>query len=249
MENGMERCIRCKNFNYLLNECSKNHKISCDVCGDFCDCSLGGEGEITTLLDYTFNWRDQVSDTNIVIPKSVICESSNGIITMKPIMQRYVYTSTGWSSIDFPFVWDKNPKLLSENFTEFNDGQCLHCRNSRKCTKADNMMKGCSDFKSIHMQWPVSVDYIIDRARDYGEDTLYHYKFGTVGKASVYHPNGSLEACEAYWLGETVSSLNACILTKMGNKKILTLRTMMEPTLFIPKLNRVVFGSECWWSI
>jgi hypothetical protein len=112
-----------------------------------------------------------------------------------------------------------------QDYKEICDGEC------------DN----CEHYNSRFIEYPITVTAIEQKPIDYS-DILYK---SYVGKSVAVRPCGAEKTYLGVFLGELPTSSNVS-LDKNGK---LTVSHMFNPAMFVPELNKIVFGCESWWKV
>jgi hypothetical protein len=103
-------------------------------------------------------------------------------------------------------------------------------------TECDN----CPMYKSMFIEYPIEVTKIDQKPIDY-QDCLYKSYIGKPVKVRV-----GQKTYLGVFLGELPTSAHIQHNEQSG---VLTVNHMTNPAMFVPELNRIVFGHESWWSV
>lgn len=134
---------------------------------------------------------------------------------------------------------------------EQNATRKLRCRNFGLfgCSKlnrevSDEDCNKCQNFESRYIEYPITVENI--------DVVSFQYNAGLrnqdVGKPVRIRP------CDEEYEGKTFLGIflgelplyNSVCLNKSN---VLTVRPVGNPAIFVPELNKIIFGAESWWQI
>lgn len=130
------------------------------------------------------------------------------------------------------------------------------CGSCRHYVPADNLSKmtcsvgddafdahgvGCTQFLSQYIQYPITVTHIDNNSNQH----FSLHKCGTPVKVRPCSDNPENKTYFGILLGELPYSATCSHNSKTG---VLTIRSIDNPAIFIPKLNKVVYGCESWWA-
>lgn len=132
--------------------------------------------------------------------------------------------------------------------------RCRHYfGNLISCTKIENQCKkqgykiideteceNCPMYKSMFIEYPIQVTKINQEPIDY-KDGLYANKIGKPVKVRVQD-----KTYLGLFLGELPEAVH---ISHNGTTGELNIQHRMNPAMFVPELNRIVFGCESWWSV
>ena len=121
------------------------------------------------------------------------------------------------------------------------------------CTEIENQCKkqeykkideseceNCPMYKSIFIEYPIQVTKIDQTPIDY-RDCLDASKIGKPVKVRVK---------DKTYIGIFIGELpEATHISHNESTGVLTVNHRMNPAMFVPELNRIVFGYESWWSV
>lgn len=98
----------------------------------------------------------------------------------------------------------------------------------------------CPMFKSKFIEYPIQVTKIDQTPIDY-KDGLYKSNIGKTVKVRVGNKT---------YLGLFLGDLpDATYIRHNPESGVLTVNHTTNPAMFVPELNRIVFGYESWWSV
>ena len=122
----------------------------------------------------------------------------------------------------------------------------LFCRKTWDWVSTDKC-KDCTDYVCKYIEFPITINNIDCEPIDIEEDSyLYRHK---VGKFVRVRP------CDKSLNGKTFLGVFLGELPQFNyvshNKKNKTIKVehMSNPAMFVFALNKIVFGSESWWSV
>ena len=104
--------------------------------------------------------------------------------------------------------------------------------------------ENCPHFKSRFIEYPISVSAI--DVQEFDGKLLYQED---VGKLAKVRPCGEEYGDKTYlgiFLGDIPQSPHVSHNPETG---VLSIRAFCNPAIFVPKLNKIIFGCESWWSI
>lgn len=99
----------------------------------------------------------------------------------------------------------------------------------------------CDMYDSKFIEYPIVVNAIEQKPIDYS-DILYK---SYVGKPVAVRLCNNDKTYLGLFLGELPSSSTI----SLNKENVLTVNHMMNPAMFVPELNKIVFGYESWWKI
>lgn len=127
----------------------------------------------------------------------------------------------------------------------------FHCGNplnattiQHLCTKQDDKpideceCETCPMYNSLYIEYPITVSKVV--SEPIVHDSLYAGKIGKPVKVRVKDKT----YLGVFW-GELPQSLHISHNSETG---VLTVGHITNPAMFVPELNRFVFGYESWWS-
>lgn len=114
------------------------------------------------------------------------------------------------------------------------------CRKQNYSVVTGDDCDKCSMYKSRFIEYPINVTKIDQHPIDYG-DCLYKQYVGKPVKVRVGDKTHL-----GLFLGELPTSMH---ISHNDTTEVLTATPIMNPAMFVPELNRIVFGYESWWSI
>lgn len=121
------------------------------------------------------------------------------------------------------------------------------------CTEIENQCKkqdykkieesecaNCLMYKSRFIEYPIQVSKIDQKPIDY-QDGLYKSYIGKPVKVRLD---------KRTYLGVFVGDLpTSAYIQHNEQSNVLTVNHITSPAMFVPELNRIVFGHESWWSV
>lgn len=106
----------------------------------------------------------------------------------------------------------------------------------------DNDCDNCAKYDSRFIEYPITVNSLETEAIDY-TDCLYKSYIGKPVAVRVCENNKT-------YIGLFLGELPIHVQTSYNNKSgELNIRHHFNPAMFVPELNRIVFGNESWWRI
>ena len=96
-------------------------------------------------------------------------------------------------------------------------------------------------YDSRFIEYPITVNAIEQKPIDYSDILYKNY----VGKPVAVRLCNSDKTYFGLFLGELPSSSTV----SLNKENILTVNHMMNPAMFVPELNKIVFGYESWWMV
>ncbi len=108
----------------------------------------------------------------------------------------------------------------------------------------EEQCENCPHFKSRFIEYPITVSKI--DIQDFDGKLLYHED---VGKLAKVRPCGEGYGDRTYlgiFLGDIPQSPHISHNQETG---VLQIRAYCNPAIFVPDLNKIIFGCESWWSI
>ena len=126
------------------------------------------------------------------------------------------------------------PDLISPNTLVY------RCKKQDFKEVCDNDCESCSMYNSRFIEYPITVNSLEQKPIDYS-DILYK---SYVGKPVAVRPAGGNKTYLGVFLGELPTGSHVSF-DKDGK---LTISHMMNPAMFVPELNRIIFGYESWWK-
>lgn len=141
------------------------------------------------------------------------------------------------------YTWDPRDPLNAKKITSYckrngiNDIDLIHNITVEQCER-------CPHFKSRFIEYPISVTAI--KVEEFDGRLLYK---DDVGKLAKVRPCGEEYGDKTYlgiFLGDIPQSPHVSHNPETG---ALNIRAHCNPAIFVPKLNKIIFGCESWWSI
>ena len=125
------------------------------------------------------------------------------------------------------------------------DFQIKYFCKKRDCAVCEKDCDSCDEYKSRYIEYPITVNSI--KIEDFIEEkSLYANK---IGKTVAVRPCGEQYGGKTYlgiFLGELAHSPYISYNDKTGE---LGVKPMFNPAMFVPELNKIVFGMESWWKV
>ena len=115
------------------------------------------------------------------------------------------------------------------------------CRKQDGKIVCNNECEHCDMYDSRFIEYPIIVNAIEQKSIDYS-DILYK---SYVGKPVAVRLCNNDKTYLGLFLGELPSSSTV----SLNKENVLTVNHMMNPAMFVPELNKIVFGYESWWMI
>lgn len=114
------------------------------------------------------------------------------------------------------------------------------CRKQEYKTIDESECENCTMYKSMFIEYPIQVTKIDQNPIDY-QDCLYKSYIGKPVKVRL-----GKKTYLGVFIGELPTSAHISHNEQTG---VLTVNHMTNPAMFVPELNRLVFGSESWWGV
>lgn len=114
------------------------------------------------------------------------------------------------------------------------------CRKQKYKTIDESECENCLMYKSMFIEWPIQVTKIEQNPIDY-QDCLYKSYIGKPVKVRL-----GKKTYLGVFIGELPTSAHISHNEQTG---VLTVNHMTNPAMFVPELNRIVFGHESWWGV
>lgn len=106
----------------------------------------------------------------------------------------------------------------------------------------EDICENCPNYKSRFIEYPITVSDIVTEDIKYNDS--WQYKIGTLCAirpcAEEYEGKTYLDV----YLGDLPISHH---ITHDPKTKILKVSTMDNPAIFVPDLNKIIFGCASWW--
>lgn len=115
----------------------------------------------------------------------------------------------------------------------------MHC-NSKNCQITKNDCENCEQFKSRFIEYPITVSKI---NKDITQRSIYK---DDIGKWCEVRIAGEKETRFGVLIGELPIDI---IISHNCKTNELNLSFLSNPAIFVPELNRIVYGAESWWRI
>jgi hypothetical protein len=141
------------------------------------------------------------------------------------------------------YDWDPHDPLNAKKITSYckrngiNDSDLIHDITAEQC-------ESCPHFKSKFIEYPITVTEI--DVKEFDGKLLYHEN---VGKLAKVRPCGEEYGGKTYlgiFLGDIPHSPHISHNPETG---MLQIRAYCNPAIFVPNLNKIVWGMESWWSV
>ncbi len=138
---------------------------------------------------------------------------------------------------------DKLNKLFSDNGVQYEDG--VYSSSNDKWLKRNDIMEDtcCDDFDSRWLEYPIAVTEVECSQPEYNKG-LGH----KTGKLVKIRPCGEEYGNKTYlgfYLGDLPISIHQSYNSATYQLHIFTHN---NPAIFVPQLNKVIFGCESWWG-
>lgn len=119
---------------------------------------------------------------------------------------------------------------------------CRHKDNQKvSCEECDN----CTQYKSRYIEYPILVNEI--KTEDFTEDVCLYNSY--IGKLVAIRPCAK-ECSGKTYIGLFLGELAHCPRVTYDEKsQVLNVKGMYNPAMFVPDLNKIVFGYESWWKV
>ena len=101
----------------------------------------------------------------------------------------------------------------------------------------------CKEFKSKFIEYPITVNEL--KIDNFEFNTALGHKVGEMVKI---RPCGN-EYQKKTYLGILLGDIPMNVRVSLNDKtQTLSIKPMYNPAIFIPELNKIVFGAESWWA-
>jgi hypothetical protein len=150
----------------------------------------------------------------------------------KTKQSRCRYHTYNWDSKD-PF----NAKKITSSCEKLSE-------NGIDAKEMEERCETCPHFKSKFIEYPISVSAI--DVQEFDGKLLYHDK---VGKLAKVRPCGE-EYDNKTYLGIFIGDIpHSPHISHNHETGVLQIRAHCNPAIFVPDLNKIIWGMESWWSI
>lgn len=104
--------------------------------------------------------------------------------------------------------------------------------------------EACQSYKSKFIEYPITINGI--EYTPFNQSSLYQHDVGALCAIRPCAKEYKNKTYIGIFLGELAHSAHVALNEETG---ILTVSPMDNPAIFVPKLKKVIFGIESWWSI
>lgn len=138
---------------------------------------------------------------------------------------------------------DKLNKLFAEKGLPYEDA--IFSSSSDRWVKRHDLMEDycCDDFDSKWLEYPIAVAEVQCSQPRYNEG-LGH-KVGQLVKIRPCDKEYEDKTYLGFYLGDLPLSIHQCFNSA---SHILNIFTHSNPAIFVPQLNKIIFGCESWWQ-
>ena len=138
---------------------------------------------------------------------------------------------------------DKLTKLFEEHGLRYEDG--VYSSSIDRWHKRHDLMKEfcCDDFDSCWLEYPIAVTEVKCSHPRYNEG-LGH-QVGQLVKIRPCKEEYGNKTYLGFYLGDLPLSVHQSFNSE---SHILTISTHNNPAIFVPQLNKIIFGCESWWQ-
>lgn len=196
-------------------------------------------GRIDVIEDYLIGWEKAFTSEKMIWLMGLSTEFNPETRTLKlhPIVSEFKLEDGKMVFIGSPYVLNsKNPDVLSGPCPN-PGGSCMNCKKSRSCPDANFDLETCENLEPNYITFPIETCVVNNFNRDLKE-TLVKYAPGT-GVQVEYNK----QKYTGMFMGEAPQTI------ALSYGKLLRIRAFMNPCIFVPELNRIIWGSECWWGV
>jgi hypothetical protein len=141
------------------------------------------------------------------------------------------------------YNWDPREPLNAKKITSYCKRNGINDSDIEKNITVEQC-ESCPHFKSKFIEYPISVSAI--DVQEFDGKLLYHDK---VGKLAKVRPCGEEYGNKTYlgiFLGDIPHSPHISHHPETG---VLRIRAHCNPAIFVPDLNKIIWGMESWWSV
>ena len=101
----------------------------------------------------------------------------------------------------------------------------------------------CQSFKSRYIEYPITVNSI--EVKEFEYNTALGHKVGEIVRIRPCSKKYQGKTFIGIFLGDMPLSPSISFNEKTQE---LTVRPMYNPAIFVPEINKVIFGAESWWG-
>lgn len=106
----------------------------------------------------------------------------------------------------------------------------------------EDICENCPNYKSRFIEYPITVSGIVTEGIKYNDS--WQYKIGTLCAIRPCAEEYEGKTYLGIYLGDLPISHH---ITHDPKTKILKVGTMDNPAIFVPDLNKIIFGCASWW--
>lgn len=104
---------------------------------------------------------------------------------------------------------------------------------AKKCGK-------CKLFKSRYIEYPITVSKITTEKIEYNKDSYN----GEIGMLVAVRPCGDKKTYVGFFIGNMPVGIS---ISHNRDTGVLKADTYNNPAIFVPELNKIIFGCNSWW--
>ena len=118
--------------------------------------------------------------------------------------------------------------------------KCLH----KNCKIEDKVIcEKCEDFISRYIEYPIEISAI--DTKNFNNDGMYSRRIGELVKIRPCAEEYKGKTFVGILLGDLITSPH---ISYNNETKVLNINAMTNPAIFVPELNKIVYGYESWWG-
>lgn len=117
------------------------------------------------------------------------------------------------------------------------------CHKKNSYIENENACIDCVDFNSRFIEYPITVSKI--DTKSFLEEGLYDKHIGKFVKIKPCAEEYKDKTFIGIFLGELPIAPR---ITHNNDTKILSIRTIQNPAIFVPEIKKIIYGNESWWS-
>ena len=110
-------------------------------------------------------------------------------------------------------------------------------------TTTEDKCEGCKRFKSRYIEYPITVNNIDVDPINYNDS--WHAKVGDLVAVRPCEEECNGKTFLGFYLGDLPLQSTVHFNEKEG---LLKVGTMTNPAMFVPELNKIIWGCGSWWS-
>lgn len=130
---------------------------------------------------------------------------------------------------------------------QHNENHCVvngH-ENDKVKTISESDCKDCEQYKSKYIEYPCTINRIENKKIPSNQECL---EFAKIGSFVWIEPCGE-EYQDKKYIGILLGNLPIFINTTLDKNQVLNNHCVMNPAIFVPELNKIIYGCESWWCV